>query len=150
MTEADLNPSKGEQDGSCKRKATLVAVTNLRRSKRQATKNDGFKPASPAVTRSRSKSRKSSASITPSSDKRSTFCIPYSEFPDLGVIHKCVPEQLIHPHISIPVLQKVAQELCGFPPEEVIDEVLLRTDLVELEERSSSNNNLQIVPYEVF
>jgi hypothetical protein len=61
-----------------------------------------------------------------------------------------VTEQLIHPHISIPALQKVAQELCGFPPEEVTNEVLLRIDLVESEEGSSSNNNLQIVPYEVF
>jgi hypothetical protein len=123
-----------------------MADTNLR-SKRQATKNDGFKPASPGVTRSKSKSKKLISSAPPASGKRSTFCIFFFEFPDLGVINKCVTEQLIHPHIAIPVLQKVAQELCRIPLEEVANEALLKTGLAKSEEENSSSNNLQIIPY---
>jgi hypothetical protein len=115
LVQEEFSPSRRGQAGSGKRKPTLAVVTNLRMSKRQAAKNDGFKPASPAVTRSRKKSRKSPAPAAPSSGKRLLFSIPYSEFLDLGVIDKCVTEQLTHPHISIPVLQKVAQELCSIP-----------------------------------
>jgi hypothetical protein len=56
--------------------------------------------------------------------------------------------QLIHPHIPVLVLQKVAQEVCGIPPPptEVSTEVLLEAPNSEEE----SSNKLHIVPYGFF
>jgi hypothetical protein len=150
LVQEEFSLSRRGQAGYGKKKSTPAAVKNLRRSKRQVAKNDGFKPASSSLTRSRNKSRKSPAPTAPFSGKRSLFSIPYSKFPDLGVIDKCLTEQLVHTHISIPVLQKVAQELCNIPPEEVTDEKLLKTGLAESEEGSNNINNLQIAPNEFF
>jgi hypothetical protein len=58
-----------------------------------------------------------------------------------------VTEQLIHPHIAIPVIQRVALELCGIPQEEEItDEKVLQIGLPKSEEGSNNSNNFKSFP----
>jgi hypothetical protein len=111
-----LEGGQGSNTPTLKRKPTLASITNLRRSKRQAGRNDGFKPSSPAVTRSKGKAKKKHVGLGSSAGKTHTFLIHQAEFPDLAKIDRCVSTQLIHPHIPVLVLQKVAQEVCGIPP----------------------------------
>jgi hypothetical protein len=99
---------QGSNTSTLKRKPTPASVTNLRRSKRQAGRNDGFKPPSLAVTRTKSKDKKKNASLGSSGGKTHTFLIPQAEFPNLAEIDRCVTAELTHPHILVPVLQKVA------------------------------------------
>jgi hypothetical protein len=151
QTLADYSVPEGDQGSNIttrKRKPTPASVTNLRRSKRQAGCNDGFKPSSLAVTRGKGKIKKRHAGLGSFVGKTHTFLIPLAEFLDLTEIDRCVSTQLIHPHISVPILQKVAQEVCGIPPMEVSTEVLLEAHKPHSEEESS--NKLQIVPYGYF
>jgi hypothetical protein len=106
-----------------KRRPTPTSTTNLRRSKRKIVVNDGFKPVSPAVTRSKNVVRKKA--IVSTLGKRSSLSITPTEFPDLSIIDKFMNEVLSHPHIPIPELQRVAKEVCRIPPLEVTQELLV-------------------------
>jgi hypothetical protein len=75
VLEGDL----GSNTLSLKKKPTPASVTNLRRSKRQAGRNDGFKPSSPVVTRSKSKAKKKLIGPGSSTGKTHTFLLPQAE-----------------------------------------------------------------------
>jgi hypothetical protein len=105
--------------------------------------NDGFKPASRAVTRSKAAIRKKvGVSVL---GMHSSLSIPQTEFPDLAIIDKFMNDALAHPHIPIFELQRVAKEVCGIPPLEVTQELFLVEGRGQQEEGSSGN--LQMVVY---
>jgi hypothetical protein len=59
-----------------KRTATPISVESLRRSKRIAMVNKGFKPASPVASLNKSKGRNRSLKTSPSAGKEFKFIIP--------------------------------------------------------------------------
>jgi hypothetical protein len=105
-----------KQHVSTKRQLTPVTDSNLRRSKRRASINDGFKPQSPIYGKRKAPAKKPTMS---SNGKAQFFVIPQIEFPDLAIIDKCVTKRLAYPHIPIHELQKVATQACGILAEEV-------------------------------
>jgi hypothetical protein len=108
-----------------KRKPTPASEGSLRSSKRNKASNDGFKPTSPVLTRKRAAVKKIAAPQISQIGKRSLFPIPQSEFSDLALIDQIINYALVHSHIPIDELQKVARETCGIPPLEVTEEPLL-------------------------
>jgi hypothetical protein len=82
------------------------------------------------------------------SGKSSLFTIIQSGFPDLAIIDQHINDDLVHPHIPIADLQRVAKETCGIPPTEVTKELLqAKGGPRQGQEASSSGNNLQMVLY---
>jgi hypothetical protein len=69
-------------------------------------------------------------------------------FPDLALIDQHINDDLVHPHIPIDELQRVAKETCGIPPMEVTRELLLAEGGPnQRQEASSSDSNLHMVIY---
>jgi hypothetical protein len=131
-----LEGGQGSNTPTLKRKPTLASITNLKRSKRQAGCNDGFKPSSPAVTRSKGKAKKKHVGLGSSAGKTHTFLIPQAEFPADTSTHPgaCSTEGGPGGVRDPP------------PPTEVSTEVLLEAPNSEEE----SSNKLHIVPYGFF
>jgi hypothetical protein len=133
-----------------KRKPTPTFEINLRRSKRNNAQNDGFKPASPALTRKRAAMKKSATAQSSQSSKSSLFAIPWSDFPDLALIDQFINDTLVHPHIPFAELQMVAKETSGIPPMEVTRELLLAEGMVgqdrgQQQQQQSPNSFLWII-----
>jgi hypothetical protein len=70
-----LEVDQGGNISTHKRKPTPATVTKLRRSKRQAGRNDGYRPSS-SGTRSKDRDKKKSTSLGNSVGKAHTFLIP--------------------------------------------------------------------------
>jgi hypothetical protein len=130
-----------------KRKPTPASEGSLRRSKRNKALNDGFRPSSPAPAAKRVVGKKVAALQSAKAGKSSLFPIPQAEFPDLALIDRIINDAMVHPHIPIDNLQKVARETCGIPPMEVSKELLLADQGPGLQGEADSSSNMQIVPY---
>jgi hypothetical protein len=72
-----------KQHVSAKGQLTPVTDSNLRRSKRRASINNGFKPQSPIYSKRKTPAKKPTMS---SNGKAQFFVIPQIEFPDLAII----------------------------------------------------------------
>jgi hypothetical protein len=99
-----------------KRMPTLASETNLRRRKRNKAQNDGYKPTSPVTTRKMATMKKLASAQSSLSRKSLLFPITQSCFPGLALIDQHINDDLVHPHIPIDELQRVAKETCGIPP----------------------------------
>jgi hypothetical protein len=115
-----------EQGTPPKRKPTPVSTEGLRSSARKATLADGFKSASPALTRSKAKKKKEPNKVLGNGKNNQP---PFSlDFPDLVAIHNVMASGALYPEIPIEQHQKVAMETCGMLPKEVTTELLLATE----------------------
>jgi hypothetical protein len=110
---------------SGKRKSAPLSSSSLRRSKRGATANDGFKPASPMEAKTKSKSKKTFMLGKGKHQQSFSFS---TDFPDIMAIDKLITLRLEHPQIPIHELQRMAKEVCGISPMEVAPEKLLDTE----------------------
>jgi hypothetical protein len=133
----DLSAKKSAR----KRKPTPVTKSSLRRSKRIKAANEGFRPASPGPIAKRVIGKKVTTPQSAKSGKTSLF-------PDLALINQIINNAMVHPHIPIDNLQKVAMETCGITPMEVTRELLLAEQGPNQgQDGSSRSGSMQIVPY---
>jgi hypothetical protein len=111
---------------SLKRKATPVSVISLRRSKRNVSADNGFKPITSVTPKTKAKKKKVTPQTPPPGKKNQyTFLL---NFPDLAAIDRMIALGTSHPELPIDVLQKVAVETCGIPREEVETNLLLAAE----------------------
>jgi hypothetical protein len=84
---------------SLKGKATPVSAISLRRSKRNASANNGFKPITP-----KTKTKKKKVTLqTPPSGKQNQYTY-LSDFPDLAAIDRMISLGTLHPELPVDVL----------------------------------------------
>jgi hypothetical protein len=106
-----------------------LSCPSLRRSKRNVTASDAFKPTSPWRPSPRSFPRR----------QRVNIILSFStDFPDLKAIDNLISLGLEHPQIPIHELQRVAMEVYGISSSEVEPDKLLETHGLRLEDADAS------------
>jgi hypothetical protein len=116
------------QSASAKRLPTPASENSLRRSKRRAMINGGYKPQGLNKGKPKALGRKPTAVL---GGKALCFVIPQIEFPDLAEIDKWISKGLAYPHIPTHELQKVAVQACGILAEEVAGQQGLNAGVME-------------------
>jgi hypothetical protein len=117
-----------KQPASAKRLPTPASEDSLRRSKRRAMINGGYKPQGLNKGKAKALGRKYAAVL---GGKAQCFIIPQIEFPDLAEIDKWISKGLAYPHIPTHELQKVAVQACGLLAEEVAGQLGLNAGVME-------------------
>jgi hypothetical protein len=119
-----------QPQSSLKRKATPHSAKDLRKSKRGAQLQDGFKqdhsPKNNLTARGKKASRKclSTGNIPQASPSK-------VDFPDLAAIDRFINLGLTYLEISVSEIKRVAVESCGVQPLEVSSELLQPNERVD-------------------